>query len=531
MQEGSLQDQRRVQTGFLTFNTFRFAVAAVSLVGACILVITTRWGIGLYTDSIVYIGAARSILEGDGLSFFSDAGEFAPVIQYPPLYSYLIAVFAMMGIDALEVARWINVLLFAGNAILVAYIVYHSTSSYVASLVAAFFSLSTFPMVYIHSQALTEPMFIFMVLLGFSFLALYLQRCRLWMIYAASLCIGLSCIARYVGVAFVLTGAMVIFFLSETSWKERFAHTTLFGVLAFAPFIAWVCRNLLLAGNALNRTFGVHPPALNDLLPATDTIGYWLIPSEIVDASPWLSRSILGIVFFFLCWLVAKAGLPRSRHTQMLGFCLVGYFAFLLISWSFNDQPLYLDTRTMALPYMTIMILTVSMITAWFRASRPVGKSWRWFTLDCLLIVVSLGQMINGVVWLRYSYFNGIGFAIEQWRNSELLNLVKNGQAPNLIYSNAPDFIYMFTGKRAAMIPRKVIPDKRLQNGIPNQQYVSQIASVREELEKNQGILIYFDADDRLWYLPSKSELEARLPLQVLRTAPDGTVYGINRLN
>ena len=137
--------------------------------------------------------------------------------------------------------------------------------------------------------------------------------------------------------------------------------------------------------------------------------------------------------------------------------------------------------------------------------------------------------MINGVVWLRHSYLEGIGLAVERWRNSELLHLIKNNQTPDLIFSNAPDFIYTLTGKRAALIPRKVNPDKSLQNNMPNQQYASEIAIMKEQLENKRGVLIYFDdGDARLWYLPSKTELESRLPLQVLRTASDGTVYGLN---
>jgi 4-amino-4-deoxy-L-arabinose transferase-like glycosyltransferase len=529
MQADSLKGHVKARTGFLTSNSHRAMVAALSLFGACILLTTTRWGIGLYPDSIVYIGTARSILDGDGFRFLNDVGEIAPVTQYPPLYSYLIAAFSMVGLDPLEGARWISVLCFAGNALLVAHIAYRATLSYRASLLACFFALTSFPMVYIHSQALTEPMFIFLILLGFSFLAFYFQRSRPWMIYAASLSIGLSCLARYVGIAFVLTGAIAILWLSETSWKQRFAHATLFGVLASSPFIAWVCRNLWIAGDAVNRTFGFHPPALEDFLPATDTIGYWLIPSEIVDAAPWVSRWSMGIVFLFLCWLGVKVGLSRSPYIRAVSLCLPGYFIFLLVSWSLNDQPLYLDTRTLALPFLAVMILVVCIITEWFRAARPATKSWRWFALDCVLIFISLMQMINGVVWLRHSYDNGIGFAVDRWRNSELLNLVKNGQAPNLIFSNVPDFIYTLTGKRAALIPRKITPDKSLKNSMPNQHYAADLASMREELEKGQGVLIYFDdADDRLWYLPSKTELEARLPLQVLKTASDGTVYGIN---
>jgi len=52
---------------------------------------------------------------------------------------------------------------------------------------------------------------------------------------------------------------------------------------------------------------------------------------------------------------------------------------------------------------------------------------------------------------------------------------------------------------------------------------------MKEQLEDKRGVLIYFDGgDDRLWYLPSKTELEGRLSLQVLKAASDGTVYGLN---
>jgi Dolichyl-phosphate-mannose-protein mannosyltransferase len=529
MQIDSLEGQLKARTGFLTSISQRAAVAALSLFGACILFISTRWGIGLYPDSIVYIGAARSILEGNGFRFLDDVGQFSPVIQYPPLYSYSVAAFALMGMDALEGARWISVLFFAANAVLMGNIAYRCTASYGAALIASFFAMTAFPPVYIHSQAVTEPMFIFLIFLAFSVLARYLEHPRLWLLNAASLIIGLSCLVRYVGVAFVFTGAMVVLCLSNTSWKQRLAHSALFSVLASFPFIAWVGRNLWFADNAVNRTFGFHPPAFSDMLHATDTIGYWFFPSEIVDTVPWISRYGLLLVLVFFCWLVVKVGFPRSRYFQMISVCAVGYLAFLLISWCVNDQPLYLDTRTLALPFLAVMILAVSIITEWFRAARPATKSWRWFALDCALIFISLMQMINGAVWLRHSYLEGIGLAVERWRKSELLNLVKNNHTPDLIFSNAPDFIYTLTGKRAALIPRKVIPDKSLKNNVPNQQYVAEIASMKEQLENKRGVLIYFDdGDDRLWYLPSKSELEARLPLQVLKTASDGTVYGLN---
>ena len=178
MNESSFKVQVDPTAAFLSRNALTAAVGALAFVGSCILLISTRWGIGGYPDSMVYIGVARSILNGSGVRFFNDMGEFAPVTQYPPLYPSTMAAFGIMGLDPLLGSRWISALLFAANALLVAYIIYRITLSPGASLIGSFFALTSFPMVYIHSMAMSEPMFIFLVLLGFSFLALYLQGSR-----------------------------------------------------------------------------------------------------------------------------------------------------------------------------------------------------------------------------------------------------------------------------------------------------------------------------------------------------------------
>lgn len=502
----------------------RAAVTGLVFIGAGVLWLATRWGIGLYPDSIVYIGAARSLLGGDGFQFLNDIGQFSAITQYPPGYPWLIAAFAWTGLDALDAARWVSIFFCAGNSLLVAFIAYRSTRSYGATFLAVFLSFAAFPMVYINSQALSEPPFIFLTLLAFCFLARYLRESHGGSIYWFALAIGLSCLVRYVGVAFGLTGAAVILFHGRGTWRKRFADAATFSVLSALPIVAWVVRNYLQAGNAVNRTLGFHLPALVDLLPSTDTVGHWLLPTSIVDNAPWPSRSFLFLVFLLFCGLARRLDWSRSWYPRLLVYCVAGYATFLFVSFSFNDQPLYFDTRTMALPYVAVMIVALSILTEWLRENRPAEKSWRWFGFDCAMAVFLALQLINGVVWLRYSYLNGIGFATEIWRHSELLKFAKNAPASTPIVSNAPDFIFTLTGRRADMIPYKVDPETRQ----PNKLYAQATAALREQLSKADAVLIYFNDEDRLWYLPSIKELETQLPLRVVRAAKDGAIYGLN---
>jgi hypothetical protein len=50
---------------------------------------------------------------------------------------------------------------------------------------------------------------------------------------------------------------------------------------------------------------------------------------------------------------------------------------------------------------------------------------------------------------------------------------------------------------------------------------------MRADLRENNGILVYFSTIDWRFYLPSEAELKSQLPLKVVVSAPDGTIYKV----
>ena len=104
----------------------------------------------------------------------------------------MIAAFSLFGLDPLDGVRATSTLFFVANAALVAFIIYRATSSKVAALLASYLALSAFPMVHIHLQALSEPMFIFLSFSGFCFLVVYLSGGQPRMLYWAALTIALG---------------------------------------------------------------------------------------------------------------------------------------------------------------------------------------------------------------------------------------------------------------------------------------------------------------------------------------------------
>ena len=95
-----------------------------SVVGATALLFSTRWGIGLSPDSVVYIASARNLLSGYGLSVSFTTGEFLPLTHYPPLFSAGLAGLGLVGIDPLDGARWFNAMIFRAKIPLLGLVVY-----------------------------------------------------------------------------------------------------------------------------------------------------------------------------------------------------------------------------------------------------------------------------------------------------------------------------------------------------------------------------------------------------------------------
>src|SRR5918992_1443542 len=94
-------------------------VVGVAALGFLGILFCTPAGIGIYPDSVVYVGVARNLLQGQGVTYFDENGHMAPVTHYAPLYPLVIAGLGLTGIDPLEGARWVNAVFFAFNIRLV----------------------------------------------------------------------------------------------------------------------------------------------------------------------------------------------------------------------------------------------------------------------------------------------------------------------------------------------------------------------------------------------------------------------------
>ncbi len=503
--------------------SWRALIMGLAVIAFSAMMIATPWGLGLSSDSLVYVGTARRISSGHGFTYLTDAGEFSPVNHYPPLYPAVMAALTRFGPDSLKAARWMNAVLFAANVVVIGGIAFGVTSSPGAGLMAGFLAFSSFPMVQIHSMAWSEPLFIFLTLLGVISLVVYVERSQRWMLCASGLSIGLSCLARYAGIAWILSGAVGVLSECRAKRKERVRDAVIFVSLGSLPLLMWAWRNSVFAGSAANRGVGFHPFGAEALLTALDSFCLWVFPAGIVFVPVWM-RLIALAAFVLAILRFSSAEVLHRPPVRVARVFLLGYVVFIALARCCFDSAINFDTRIMAPAYLGAMILAIALTVPNLRMPAFESRSPSRLALFCLLASASAMQMTSGLMWWKRSYQDGIGFAQTDWRDSELLRFVDAADSSAAVFTNLPDVIYMLKGRQTAMIPRKFDPTSRL----PNNKYAVEITRMRQELNRTHGAVVYFLADQRLWYLPSDRELQKDAGLFLVETKKDGFIYRAN---
>ena len=95
-------------------------VVAASLLAGWSVIYTTPWGTGTGWDQAMYIGAARNLLAGKGLTIAWGLDQGKPLTHFPPLFPSVLALLGLGGLDPWDAARYLNAALRGIDLLLVA---------------------------------------------------------------------------------------------------------------------------------------------------------------------------------------------------------------------------------------------------------------------------------------------------------------------------------------------------------------------------------------------------------------------------
>ena len=499
-------------------------LGGMALAGVAAVLFATQWGAGISPGSTRYVGAARSLLAGQGVSVLSGDGSAVPLTKWPPLFPIMLAAVGAVGSDPLEAARWVNALFFGGNVLLVGLAVRRASgSALLHAALASLLMLVSVDMLYIHAMAWAEPSFIFFGLLGLSMVARHLEKPRWPVLLLAGASLGAAFLDRYAGASNVATAVVALLLWDKRAGVRKIADAGVLAFVATAPMAVWLARNLATTGDATSRAFGFRPLLAGQVPLILDVLCGWLAP---VDAPAALRMGVLALSACLIVWLWWRGRLvPRTtdgtdRTVGVLVLSVLAYAAFLALSISFLDPPpTPVDFRLLGVLYPSTVVVAVSL--GYRAAGAGSGVRSRGAVLTgaaLLLVVVGAGRALP---WLAERHADGLGYASQAWVQSETIQLVRSLPAGTRIFSNASDAVYILTGRPGYPIP----PKSSVETGIINEGFAGQMATVEAVMKRYSEVLVYLRPANWRWNLPSEGELVGMLGLTLVVEGGDGAIY------
>lgn len=473
----------------------------------------TTWGAGLSTDSITYLEGARSILKNWNLE---DIGT-----HYPPLYFILIAVTGLITGNALDALKTLQLITLAISFIIYALIVWKMTNkSFFPAIICLLPFVTSQSVLYVYSMAWSEGVFCLFALLGFYFLASYLEKenNKLYILAFSALAISFAFLTRYVGITLIGTGIITLAFYSSQDIKKRLTDSLFFSFFSMTPIFLWIGRNWLVSNAPTSRHLAIHPVSLDQVKAGIQVLLNWLfIPKNF---SFTLLLTVLCIALIYIQCTKYTKRQYINRTFEICSIFIFTYLPFLLISISLFDAHTPLSSRIL-FPIYLLFFIALGALS--FRAYTTRRIQLAGYLLFFLLLILSYAQLERQQQYLLFAKTNGIGFADKIWTESETLHWVEQLPPDCIIYTNAPDAITIIAHRSSKMVPVLISPLDRN----TNTHFPRDIKKMKSEISEHNGVIVYLKRITWRWYLPTLKQLSQQLPLELLYMGKDGIVVSL----
>jgi hypothetical protein len=476
---------------------------------------TVPLGVGLSPDSTVFIKMAREILT-DG---FQVVGRKLG-IAHPPGYPLVLASTAFITRTTPLTAAIIV------NAVSLAFVVVmfmldtrriSGVSPWLSGLLITF----SLPLMLASSMALSGPLFIAVT---YATISLAVRPDQGWRsALLLGLLAGFAFLTKYLGAALVLNVFIQLFLYSAKEAGQRSRNAFVFLGTASLIMGSFLLRNFLVSGTLFGGRAPSRYSLLDNLYWLYRSVFNWFVPD--VPAGNMV-RLVMAAAFLAFIWFSRKSIYDRFRqtrsHTAIQPLFLVAFTAILLISATLSAMDT-INSRLLA-PIYPALAFTILLITA---SENQTSRGKRLALIaHWLLVLVIIAQPLRIIIkdTHRRGREGGGGYNRPEWRESHLIKncLPAISLKDEIVYSNAPDVLYIFADLTAHNPPAKTYYNSDKPTGVT-------LDNLFEHYPAMDGaLLIWFDRIFRPYrYTPE--ELGTICRVQVVEKCQDGTIYRLER--
>jgi len=495
----------------------RLCMIGFPLLAAALFMLSTQHGIGIYPDSTRYMGLGARPWDA-------------------PFYPALLHLTAATGVDIAVGAWGIGLALAALNAFLT-WVVLRGASGRATYAAWGTALLVIAPQtVALHALAMSEPLFLTMILSTMWALLRYLESDERRWLLAVGCGIGLASLVRFTGPP--LGAAIALFLLIDS--RHRFARRmwdVLYIMLPSAAlFLGWAILSEWLIGRSTGRPMEwLGNMTAADWLTSFTALTAWIVPDEV----PFAPRAALFLMTFAASLMLlvhhGRRSLERAREERdrpcpanpsllavPLGMFFFTYLGFMVLATSIEAN-LHLNSRY-AWPVYCTSIMAMTIVLA--RLPATAGRVRKLHgALVGLAIFMGVSHMLRTADRVHQAWREGLGFAALHWRHSPTLAAVAKLPADAILYSNGPDAIGYVLRRPARNIPAHIM----LRTGREDSDftYAAQLADARKALNGGKAYIVFLNGVDWRFYMASEAELVRRLDLHLITRLADGAIYGV----
>jgi hypothetical protein len=490
--------------------------AFFALLSVLLFLINTRHGIGIYPDSVRYMGISERPYDA-------------------PLYPWLLMLVSFTGAGLNDGAKAIGLFFVCANTVLIWHLLVRATRNYVYAAVGTAIATLSPQFVTFHSIAMSEPPFLFFLLLTVLALLFYLETDdRAWL-KASAVALGLATLARFTAPPLGAAIAICLLLAPQHALARRFGDVVVFALVSAAIFLCWAVMSHIMVGRSVGRALAFYGNmGAREWMTSLTALTAWLLPDQV----PFAARlALLGAFFLAVVSLIviqARKTLQHARGTKvvdallptLLALFFIFYMGFMVLSTS-AEANLSLTGRY-AFPAYVTTVLMATIVLARVSDEKGFVKLLHHGVI-CVAVLVLGSHVVRTSVRSAEAYRLGIGFASLEWQTSPIVEALRKLPADASIYSNGDDAIAYVLRRKTHILPEVI----RQRTGLddPTNPFEMQLQTLRGELAKKHSYVAFSDNFDFRFYLVTETDLKQRLSLVSVATEADGRIYTLPQTN
>ena len=434
---------------------------------AIILLFTYQSGIGVSRDSIAYISAANSFVEGRGFVEYDNV----PLALFPIGYPIILGIIKFITHTPIIVfGAYFNALLFATIVFLLGCIikqlVYPNriiTITLISVLVFAVPLQEAFYMLW------SESVFILLQVLLIISLTQYFQKQAKYYYYLSVFIAAYAAITRFAGITFIAIPA--IFMLLNTSYTlwNRFKKSIISVLLGIIPLVLNLVRNYYSTTEvAGNRQKGIYTLYQN-ISFSGKVFSEWFYNTALTTTTTFaIGLIVLLLMVGYAILIVYKIWKNSSEVTYYKVAAVYGaiYYLFMLTTATLSRFET-LNNRLLSPLFIPLLLLLIHigerLINSTLFSSLQRTKA--------IIITMIFAILLSKEVIASWDLYQEVqeggigGYTEDSWRQSETIGYIKEHLKQYTdsipVYSNSAHSLYLYSGAYFNLLPEKT-HDKKI---------------------------------------------------------------------